>query len=186
MCRCERRVVVPPFLTSNLSFSLSFLFSFFLLLPFRTRYIIRSVSFFRLFLDDLFYPIVSHVEKPYLWYPELPCSIALSLCSVLLLEFSSQRDRGSVLYSRAELTLGIIIMRLVQEAGPSVSEPTQCARHSTLFAARFIIASNCFNWSYMRDWLFNKFLTAAIVPLVSHTYISHPRPRYLTRTFTRS
>lgn len=73
---------------------------------------------------------------------------------------------------------GIIIMWPVQEAVHSVSEPTSRYTGSQHW---FITASNCFNWSYMRDWgsSTNSTPLLTIVPLVTHAYLSLSPPTLL-------
>ena len=135
MCRCEQRTSFPRSVRRIFLFSF-IVFSFFLFLFPRTRCAQSRrgnsrqrvlpyetlVSFFRSFpilSDDLFYPIVTHVEKP----SDLSLSLFLSCWNFLA------AGSGKRLHSRGEFNAGIIIMRLLQEAGRvfSLNRHTLCA-----------------------------------------------------------
>lgn len=67
---------------------------------------------------------------------------------------------GRVVITASRVNGGIIIMWPVQEAGTVSLSQRKPGTH-WFAAARFITASNCFNWSYMRDWALQQ------IPLLS-------------------
>lgn len=84
--------------------------------------------------------------------------------------------QGRVVITASRVNGGIIIMWPVQEAGTVSLSERQPGTH--WFAARFITASNCFNWSYMRDWALQQ------IPLLSRCHCS-PRESRLSLSLSR-
>lgn len=82
---------------------------------FTTPCTIRRRRWFRSFsilFDDLFFPIVTHVEKPFAipatcFSLSISLSFSLFLSLILLLEFLRNRLREALILSQAELTLAL-------------------------------------------------------------------------------